>query len=396
MRSVFARRRDLFNDLDLVFLIPPPSTSTARGSRRRGAASPRITARMKQVMIGVVIDRHGRPLVGNLAGQCHQRPGAAAGRRPPAWALRHRPKLRRRRSRHVSARTLAEREERGIEYILGTRSGGCRVRETVVADTTDMVPLSIPKAARTTTTSRSRRSWSGPGIMQSRDDCLLQPEWSLETPSGDRDHRGAAGGLVAARRQIPGRQQRCPGVPEGGRRDHHFALDEAKVAEEAKLDGFYAAHGAPHPRGGHALPRTAEGRAKYSAPPRPCSKRGRSMAPATPPSAATRSPPSWPGAAQGIAAGCRRPNWISMKDVTPTSTASSRPRRTAGTSLRAAQPSARLLRTMSRPLASPCAPVPTPGRRKTRRAPRPAQPRKPASAASHPVSVCHAGREKRN
>src|SRR5512144_1794747 len=68
----------------------------------------------------------------------------------------------------ISARTLAELETRGIEYILGTRErNDAEVRETVLADTSGMVPLSIPKAAGTTTDIEVKavlvRPWDGKG-----------------------------------------------------------------------------------------------------------------------------------------------------------------------------------------------------------------------------------------
>ena len=68
----------------------------------------------------------------------------------------------------ISARALAELEERGIEYILGTRErNDAEVRETVLADPAGMVPLSIPKAAGTTTDIEVKevlvRPWDGKG-----------------------------------------------------------------------------------------------------------------------------------------------------------------------------------------------------------------------------------------
>ena len=124
---------------------------------------------LKQVGIGVVIDRHGRPLCSETW------PGNATD----VQALL--PVIDRLRARFcigricvlgdrgmISARTLAELEERGIDYILGARErNDAEVRGTVLADTAGMVPLSIPKAAGATADIEVKevlvRPWDGKG-----------------------------------------------------------------------------------------------------------------------------------------------------------------------------------------------------------------------------------------
>ena len=168
---LFARRRDLFNDLDLVFFDTSALYFHGEGGQtlgRRGKSKDH-RPELKQVVIGVVIDRHGRPLCSETW------PGNATD----VQALL--PVIDRLRGRFaigricvvadrgmISARALAELEERGIEYILGTRErNDAEVRETVLADTTGRVPLSIPKAAGTTTDIEVKevlvRPWDGKG-----------------------------------------------------------------------------------------------------------------------------------------------------------------------------------------------------------------------------------------
>ena len=90
---------------------------------------------------------------------------------------------------------------------------------------------------------------------------LLQPRARrLGGRSAERDHRGAAGTAVAWR-QIAGRQQRLPQVPEGGRlRPLRARRGEGGRGGKARRL-LRAAHQqqAAHPRSGHALPRVVEG-----------------------------------------------------------------------------------------------------------------------------------------
>jgi len=202
---LFARRRDLFNDLDLVFFDTSALYFHGEGGEtlgRRGKSKDH-RPELKQVVIGVVIDRHGRPLCSETW------PGNA----PDVQALL--PVIDRLRARFcigricvvadrgmISARTLAELEARGIEYILGTRErNDAEVRETVLADTTGMVPLSIPKAAGTTTEIEVKevlvRPWDGKGKSRRYVVCYNPERAAWGGRPADRDHRGVAGTAVA-------------------------------------------------------------------------------------------------------------------------------------------------------------------------------------------------------
>src|SRR5512134_2143219 len=241
---LFARRRDLFNDLDLVFFDTSALYFHGEGGQtlgRRGKSKDH-RPELKQVVIGVVIDRHGRPLCSETW------PGNATD----VQALL--PVIDRLRARFsigricvvadrgmISARTLAELETRGIEYILGTRErNDAEVRETVLADTSGMVPLSIPKAAGTTTDIEVKevlvRPWDGKGKSRRYVVC-----YNPERAAWEAAQRSAI--IEALQEQLSRGDKSLVG--NGFRKflkvvgDDHFALDEAKVAEEAKLDGFY-------------------------------------------------------------------------------------------------------------------------------------------------------------
>ena len=191
----------------------------------------------------MVIDRHGRPLCSETW------PGNATD----VQALL--PVIDRLRGRFaigricvvadrgmISARTLAELEERGIEYILGTRErNDAEVRETVLADTTGMVPLSIPKAAGTTTDIEVKevlvRPWDGKGKPRRYVVC-----YNPERAAWEAAQRTA---IIAALQEQLSRGDKSLVGNSGFRKflkvvgDDHFALDEAKVAEAAKIDVFY-------------------------------------------------------------------------------------------------------------------------------------------------------------
>ena len=142
----------------------------------------------------------------------------------------------------ISARTLAELDARGIEYILGTRErSDAEVRESVLTDTAAMVPLSIPKASGSTTDIEVKevlvRPWDGKGKPRRYVVCYNPARAAWEAAQ-----RGA---IIAALQEHLSRGDKSLVGNSGFRKflkvvgDDHFALDEAKVAEEARLDGFY-------------------------------------------------------------------------------------------------------------------------------------------------------------
>jgi len=242
---LFAKRRDLFNDLDLVFFDTSALYFHGEGGQTLGARGKSKDHRpeLKQVVIGVVIDRHGRPLCSETW------PGNATDVQallPVIERLRRRFAIGRicvvADRGMISARTLAELDARGIEYILGTRErSDAAVREGVLTDTAAMVPLSIPKASGSTTDIEVKevlvRPWDGKGKPRRYVVC-----YNPARAAWDAAQRSA---IIAALQEQLSRGDKSLVGNSGFRKflkvigDDHFALDEAKVAEEARLDGFY-------------------------------------------------------------------------------------------------------------------------------------------------------------
>jgi hypothetical protein len=242
--NVRPKHRLLFNDLDLVFFDTSALYVHGDGGEtlgRRGKSKDH-RPELRQVVIGVVIDRHGRLLCSETW------PGNATD----AQALL--PVVDRLRQRFavgrvcvvadrgmISARTLAELDARGIAYILGTRErNDAEVRESVLADSAAIVPLSIPKAAGTTTDIAVKevlvRPWDGKGKPRRYVVCHNPARAAF-----DAAQRSA---IIAALQEQLSRGDKSLVGNSGFRKflkvigDDHFALDEAKVAEEAKLDGI--------------------------------------------------------------------------------------------------------------------------------------------------------------
>ena len=241
--ALFTRRRDLFSELELVFFDTSAlyfyggggPTLGQRGKSKDGHPE------LKQVVIGVVIDRQGRPVCSETW------PGNATDVRSLL------PVVDRLRSRFgigrvcvvadrgmISAETLTELETRGIDYILGARErSDTEVRDVVLADTKPMVPLSIPRTGGTSTDIEVKEvmvpSWEG---KPRRYVVCYNPERA----AWEAAQRTA---ILESLRQQLGRGDKAPVGNSGYRRylkvvgDDHFVLDEAKAAEEARYDGLY-------------------------------------------------------------------------------------------------------------------------------------------------------------
>ena len=148
--QVFARRRDLFSELSVVFLDTTSLSFTGAGGETLGARGYSKDHRpdLLQMVVGVVIDAEGRPVCSQMW------PGNTADVRVLV------PVIDRLRSRFaigrvcvvadrgmISAATIAALEERGLEYVLGARERtDSLVRTVVLADTKPFTPLCIERA----------------------------------------------------------------------------------------------------------------------------------------------------------------------------------------------------------------------------------------------------------
>jgi hypothetical protein len=242
---LFERRRSLFSDLSVVLFDTTSLYFHGAGGATLGRHGKSKDHRpdLHQVVVGVVLDGEGRPI-------CSE---AWPGNTADVTALL--PVVDRLRARFaiarmcvvadrgmISAATIAALEARGIEYILGARERADKeVREIVLADRKPTVPLVIPRARGKETqlevkevivgdwdpTARPRRYVVCFNPQEARRDAAARQAIldSLRTKlaQGDKELVGNAG------------YRRFLATP----RDGHFAIDPARVAEDARFDGLY-------------------------------------------------------------------------------------------------------------------------------------------------------------
>jgi hypothetical protein len=147
---LFERRRSLFSDLSVVLFDTTSLMFYGAGGESLGrhGKSKDHRPELRQVIVGVVLDGEGRPICSETW------PGNVTDVKallPVVARLRERFGITRMcvvaDRGMISAETIAELEERGIEYILGARErSDSEVREIVLADSKPMVPLIIPRA----------------------------------------------------------------------------------------------------------------------------------------------------------------------------------------------------------------------------------------------------------
>jgi hypothetical protein len=146
---LFARRRDLFTRLDLVFMDTTSLFFEGAGGQtlgRRGYSKDHRPD-LRQMILAVVLDGDGRPVC------CEMWPGNTADVTslvPVVERLRRRFAITRvcvvADRGMISAATLAELEARGLFYILGVRERTDKlVRDLVLADAEPFAPLSLAR-----------------------------------------------------------------------------------------------------------------------------------------------------------------------------------------------------------------------------------------------------------
>jgi Transposase DDE domain len=201
--GLFARRRDLFAELSVVFLDTTTLSFTGAGGERLGQRGYSKDHRpdLMQMVVGVVIDAEGRPVCSELW------PGNTAD----VGVLV--PIIDRLRSRFaigrvcvvadrgmISASTIAALEERGLEYVLGARERtDALVRSVVLADTRPFTPLCVRRAAAARRpSSGSRRSRSRGGATWS---AATRPKPRRMPPTAKRSCKRWTGSSSAATRR---------------------------------------------------------------------------------------------------------------------------------------------------------------------------------------------------
>jgi Transposase DDE domain len=240
---LFARRRDLFAELSVVFLDTTSLSFAGAGGETLGQRGYSKDHRpdLMQMILGVVVDAEGTPVCSEMW------PGNTADARvlvPVVDRLRTRFAIGRAIGRvcivadrgMLSAPTIAALEERGLEYVLGARERtDALVRRVVLADSRPFTPLRIPRAGGEET-----QLWVKEVSTGGRRYVVCRNEAEAERDRADRQaiiaglgqqlRRGdkALIGNSAYRRYL--------------RRTGHgqaFEIDPGKLADEARYDGIF-------------------------------------------------------------------------------------------------------------------------------------------------------------
>ena len=235
---LFERRRDLFSELSVVFLDTTSLSFTGAGGETLGERGYSKDHRpdLLQMIVGVVIDAEGRPVCSEMW------PGNTADVSVLV------PVIDRLRSRFgigrvcvvadrgmISAPTIAALEERGLEYVLGTRERtDSLVRTVVLADDRPFTPLCIPRAGGEET-----QLFIKEVQVEGRRYIVCRNEAEAEKDAADRR------AIVAALDQQLKRGDKALIGNSAYRRylratsKKAFEIDPGKLADEARYDGLF-------------------------------------------------------------------------------------------------------------------------------------------------------------
>jgi hypothetical protein len=235
---LFAHRRALFADLAVLFMDTTSLYFEGEGGATLGECghSKDYRPQLHQMIVAVIIDQHGRPVCSEMW------PGNTADVTtllPVVERLRIRFGIGRvcvvADRGMVSAATRTALEQRGLEYILGVRERSSKeVHEIVLADPSPSVPLVVPHTGRPDTELQAkevrhqgrryivcRNLAEAEAAARTREDVVASLRARLR--QGDKSLVGNS----AYRRYLK--------TPD----PQHFAIDEARIAEEARYDGLY-------------------------------------------------------------------------------------------------------------------------------------------------------------
>jgi Transposase DDE domain len=235
---LFARRRDLFSDLSVVFMDTTSLYFEGRGGETLGqfGHSKDYRPHLKQMIVGIIIDQAGRPVCSEMW------PGDTADVTtliPVIDRLRRRFGI----SRvcvvadrgMISAETIVALEQHGLEYILGVRERSSKeVREIVLKDQKPSVPLVIPRPRRPDTELEAKEVCVGErryvvcrNLVEARRDAEVRETVLRNLRASLRGGDKALIGNSAYRRYLKTPDQK------------HFEIDQQRVAEDARYDGLY-------------------------------------------------------------------------------------------------------------------------------------------------------------
>jgi hypothetical protein len=241
---LFARRRDLFTDLSLVFMDTTSLSFTGAGGATLGARGHSKDHRpdLEQMILGLVVDGDGRPVCSEMW------PGNTADVTvllPIVERLRHRFGIARAcvvaDRGMISAATLRALEDRGLEYILGARERTDRwVRAVVLDDVRPFTPLLIERARGETQLFVKEVPVAGRRYIVCRNEAEAEKDRTDRQAILEGLERQLAKGDKAlvgnsAYRRYLRRVRRA----DGGDAGPAFEIDAGKLAEEARLDGIF-------------------------------------------------------------------------------------------------------------------------------------------------------------
>jgi len=235
--ELFARRRDLFSKLDLVFMDTTSLYFEGEGGQTLGQRGFSKDHRpdLNQMILAVLLDGDGRPVCTEMW------PGNTAdvgSLVPVVDRLRKRFSIQRicivADRGMISAETIAELEARGLLYILGVRERSDKlVRELVLDDPAPFVPLVVAKRDKDIDYEAKAVPLAGRRYIV----CRNREEMK-------KDAAARATILAALERQLKKGDKSLVGN-KGYRRflatpdDDHFVIDRAKAEEDAKFDGIF-------------------------------------------------------------------------------------------------------------------------------------------------------------
>jgi hypothetical protein len=235
---LFARRRDLFADLSVVFMDTTSLYFEGEGGETLGECghSKDYRPQLNQMIVAVIIDQNGRPVCSEMW------PGNTADVTtllPVVDRLRRRFGIGRvcfvADRGMISAATIAALEERGLEYILGVRERSSKeVRDVVLADPLPSVPLVVPHKGRPDTDLQAKEvRHQGRRYIVCRN--LVEAAQAARTREAVVASLRAK--LKAGDKALVGNSayRRYLKTPEA----QHFCIDEDRIADDARYDGLY-------------------------------------------------------------------------------------------------------------------------------------------------------------
>jgi len=234
--ALFARQRDLFTDLSVVFMDTTSLSFEGEGGDTLGAHGYSKDHRpdLKQMILAVVVDGEGRPICTEMM------PGNTADVSvlvPVIDRLRHRFGITRAcvvaDRGMISEATIAALDERGLEYVLGVRERTDGRVRTVLNDVRPFTPLLIERARGETQLFVKEVKVEGIRYIAARN------EAEAEKDAADR-----AAIIEALDQQLKRGDKALIGNSADRRylrttKKKAFEIDIGKIAEEARYDGLF-------------------------------------------------------------------------------------------------------------------------------------------------------------